>query len=80
MTSVMNTVLLARPLKSGSKAMNLGRTKLGIGLFLAVSIFEALGDGQVCVSMPDVCYWANVAGQIIAPWLIVVGIYDKGGK
>jgi len=80
MKSMMESALLARPLKSGSKAMNLGRTKIGIGLFLAVSIFEALGDGQACASMPDVCYWANVAGQIVAPWLIVVGIYDKGGK
>ena len=80
MRSMMETALLARPLKSGPKKMNLGRTKLGIGLFLIASIFQALGDGQLAASMPQVAFWSQVAGQIIAPWLIVIGIYDKGGK
>ena len=80
MKSMMESALLAKGLKSGPKKMNLGRTKLGIGLFLIASIFQALGDGQMCASMPQVCFWSQIAGQIVAPWLIVVGIYDKGGK
>ena len=80
MRSMMESALLAKPLKSGPKKLNMGRTKIGIALYLAATIFQALGDGQLAASMPEVAFWSNVAGQIVAPWLIVVGIYDKGGK
>ena len=78
MKSMMESVLYLRPFASNGK-LGVGRTKLGLILFGA-ALLDGMGGGQLSANMPGLSTAVEFGSHILAPWLVIAGIRDKGGK